>query len=643
MLSTPFIDRFKRFSLRNWTRSSLIVFALISIFSSACTNIGGLSRSPSSQITYTDPNEGTNLGAFRLITVLPTQSSAGTLYDMVGENGEFDTYCSGTLGVCKCEYTYDYSGGSQATYGNVTYQESNLLRCQNTVPSGVGTFTVKVIVEDASTASTGTSVAGYTSNAISVNLSSGTFAGSDSYVDLSNAQSYVQVNRFQCRRRSFIPNPLDPTMIDPIQSEDPKIIYPFNFFTTNASEGILQTQRLSSQDWECSLIATQDRSLHWWANPYVYSASTCTSSFCAGDSELMYPTATLNSGKVPVSNAAMTGKRRASFSVASRPYGVFQMQIKAAVAPNNFVSGKYAIIGYGAKPIPNVSGSSSCPSIPLPPKATWVKLWNFRATDITPPAYVTGSSAMTMTAIACNPKTSSGVFPSCDARSTNGGSVFGTGLDSVGNIPAFGSLSSRVAVLTANAGNANACYNIHKLNPLNWQPTATYPGGAEYWTPSPFGFDGAVAASAAVGLPWEIYDNVVNACTGGDSVIRYTANSCSGGGTSGDPSPALASRIANDSTVTTALLADDPTDPLNFTDQLFTITEPDVDDSLMRNQSLAVSHHKPVTYRSRGDCNTNSRTNCPVNKEIHWDINVKEVGSPTSADIYPLCVLQFYD
>jgi hypothetical protein len=643
LLSTQFIDRILRYSFINCSRLISIFFFALIVFSSACTNIGTTgSRGPSSFVNQVSPSEGANLGAFKLTTVLPSQISAGTLYDMVGENGEFDTFCSGSFGVCKCEYNYTLSGGGGETQtGNVVYQESNLLRCENAVPSGIANFNVRIIVEAAAAASTagtaGASASDYASNSISVNLSSGSFAGSDSYLDLSNAQSFVAVNRFQCRRRTFIANPLDSTIIDPIQSEDPKIIYPFNFFTTNANEGLLQMQRLSSQEWECTLTANQDRSLHWWSNPFVFSASTCATGFCSGDAEQMYSQTTFQSGKIPVSNPVATGKRRSSFSVASRSYGVFQIPIKAAVGPKDFVSANYAVIGYGARPIPSSNGSASCPNIPLPPKATWVKLWNYRATDITPPRYVTGSNAMTLSAIVCNPKQGSGIFPSCDATVSSGGLVFGKGLDSA---PAV--LASRVAVLVNSAGDANACYNIDTSNGSNWTTPAAYPNGVEYWASSNFAFNNSTPASSLTGLPWNLYTEIKDPhCQGTDTFWRLTTSTCTG--VPGEPVTTPTPGVPSDTQVTTALLADDANDPKNFTDQLFVVTDPAVDDSLMRNQALSVSQYKPVTYRQSTDCNSNSRATCPASKEIHWDVNVKEIGSATSADIYPLCVLQFYD
>ena len=516
--STQFVDKFLRFNSL-LSRTSLCVWIAAFFLAASCTNIGSLGgRAPSSLVNIGDPSYGANGGAYKLVTVLPSQNAAGTSFDMIGENSQFDSYCSASALACKCEFTYTLPGGATEVQTSVqSYQESDLIRCPNAVQSGINNFTVRVVTNDASEIG---------SNSISVNLASGAFAASDSFLDLSNAQSFVPVNRFQCRRRTFIANPLDSTIIDPIQSEDPKIVYPFNFYTTNASEGVLKMQQSSNQSWDCSLIANQDRTLHWWANPYVYSSSSCSTSFCAGDAELMYPTAALNSGKVPVLNPAATGKRRASFSVAPRPYGVFQIPIKAAVAPLRFVTSTYSTIGYGAKPIPNSLGSSSCPNITLPPKSTWVKLWNYRATDITPPQYVTGSNAMSIAAVSCNPRTSSGVFPSCDVKTVSGGpTTFGNGLDAVGTAPAAGSLAARTVALVSSAGNTNACYKVgpDSLGPTNWTTPAGYANGIETWLPSMYGFENALAASSAQGLPWNLYSSVVDpVCMGGDSVYRFS-------------------------------------------------------------------------------------------------------------------------
>jgi hypothetical protein len=642
-LSTQIIEFF---FARKFSKEIFCVLTLaLSVFASSCNNIESLSkRNPSSEISFGDPSSGIGGGSFQLIGVYASQQSPGSMFDMVGADSQFDTYCTGTSGPCVCEYTYISPGiGTIVDEGSVSYQESNLLRCVNAVPSGISAFEVRILAQ-------GT---GDYSNTVTANLSSGVFVNTN-YIDLSKEEAYNMVKRFQCRKREFIVNPLSKAMIDPIQSEDPKVIYPFNFYTTNVAASLWEMQQLTSQDWDCTLTPTHDRSLHWWANSRVFSASECLEAFCAGDSELMYPTNDLVSGKIPDTNVLANGKRRGSFFLAKQSYGVFQVPVKAAVGPNDYVSSKYGIIGYAARPIPNSGGSSSCPSITLPSNAEWVKLWNFRATDITAPKKVTDTISSLNSGIMCHPQR--GVFPSCDndvdgsatssviskfkskslftmgtTPSTYSFSTLTTediGSELQTNTPADPtSIASRVVVLTS--GDANACYNISAMG-----------NGEEAWEPSPFAFAPSITWQNMYDLPWGIYQQISTAdrmtpavCADNFNYVNHSpVMSCAASGVH-----LLQRQPADAQLSTTALNA------TNYTDQLFVVTDPAVDDTQMRNQALSVSHYKPVTYRTSVDCSGPSRALCPVGKELHWDINIKDVGDPTGADQYPLCVLQFTD
>ena len=110
--------------------------------------------------------------------------------------------------------------------------------------------------------------------------------------------------------------------------------------------------------------------------------------------------------------------------------------------------------------------------------------------------------------------------------------------------------------------------------------------------------------------------------------------------TSSCPGPSLVelAQAPSDNVLTTATLSAN-----NYTDQIFVVTDANVNDTNMRNQSLNVSEYTPVTYRSTGDCSGLSNVGCPFAKQINWGINIKDVGAPTGADQYPLCVLQFSD
>jgi len=298
-------------SLQNYLQRILFVlFFLPALLLNSCTNIGSGGFNPTSTISLSNPNVGSGSN-FTLVTVLPSEQSPGVLYDMVGQNGEFNTYCTGANAPCVCSYTFSQPGviGTQVLQGTVstaaaTAQESNLLQCTNPVTTGVTSFSVQVL------SANGT----YSSNAITVNLASNAFANSNNFIDLTQKVSYQQVKRFQCRHREFILDPMsngsaaaDDKIIDPIQSQDPDIIYPFNYYSTNVASSLWSIQNMSaasggSVDFDCTLIPSQNHALQWWANPNVYSVNPCTDTFCLGDGQLMDPQTSLISGDIPVTN-----------------------------------------------------------------------------------------------------------------------------------------------------------------------------------------------------------------------------------------------------------------------------------------------------------------------------------------------------
>ncbi len=641
-----------------------VIFLLFATLT-ACNNLHG-KRAPASTVRQSDPYTDTSKGDFTLFTATPDTISPGSVYDMIGDSGshQFDTYCGGSLGTCMCEYTFDQPGvGIQVVSTPVTYQESDLMRCSNGAPTGLSTFDVRVVVVPATggtstgTGTTTSSTTSYASNSVTINLKSdGAFAGSTNYIDLSNAAAYVPVRRFQCRKREFIANPMDTDIIDPFQSGDPAIVYPFNYYTTNVGDSLLSMQQLGNQSWECTLTATEDRSLQWWANPNVFSLSSCTSSFCAGDGQLMAPQATMESLKIPLTNPAATGKRRASFSLSSQAYGVFQVPVMAPVSPINSLSSTVSLIGYAAKPIPNVSGVSSCPSIPIPAKSTWVKLWHYRSTNITPPRYVTTSSSIAaIEGIACNTQSGSpGVFASCDKWNF-------AALDksfALNDTMPYVHDASRVTILAGSGGglSPNACYNVPVFS--------TSTNADEVWTPSPYGYTftkpGAIPIydipnPTFAGLPFNLY-NYLNAtgstwtrCYNTATFDSWIWNTTVGAA----PADCLGTAVATSyrglatpaATPSDALQASDST-PLsteNYNDQLFVVTDAGVDDNRMIHEPGAYPEYRPVTYRSLTDCPGPTNSGCTA-RPVDWQPIAKGVGAEDSTvDVYPLCVLQFYD
>jgi hypothetical protein len=638
---------------------SLCVFGFIT----SCTNINLGRRAPSSVFIQGTANSG-NSGAFHLDGMATDAVSPGTVYNFLGRDGEFDTFCGGTYGTCICIYSYQQNGvGTQTVEATSTYQESNMVRCPNSVPAGISSFTIKL-----KTGTTATQLTALESNEVVETLGAGGgIQDAAVFMDLTNELNYLPVKRYQCRKNEFIGSPFDSSILDPIQSQDPRVIYPFNYYTTNVGESLLAMQRnTKTQGWDCTLTSMPDYSLHWWANPYVFSMSTCTDAFCAGDGELIYPKTTIESGKIPVTNSSATGKRRSSFSLLKTAYGPFQIPVIGATAPFDYVSAYYSgstvagitlsPLGYAAKPIPNVSGTSSCPSTTIPSNARWVKLWSYRATDLTPPKKVIGSTASTVAPIACLTEDPKDMFDSCyfDVGPTPTPTPTPTPAPSPGpgnsyfklNGLAAGKLASRIGLFSGTAAQASACYKVEYA--LNSTSSDNY----DLFQPSTYAFGGSGppadptgAANSIKGYPWDLYRSVTAGVLTAASPAPspywpFTFQITPAAITPGQPSDSEVHSISINSP--------DGTNPGdNFSDFLFVVTDPSVSDSDMINMSAASNQYRPITYRSKQACPNDHRSACPVTgnegSEVHWDINTKDVNNPNGGEVYPLCVLQFTD
>jgi hypothetical protein len=627
---------FHALGLQGRRRGALALLLLILPIAS-CTNIKFANRGPASKEFFPDQT-ALNKAAFALnqIVVDPNPNFAGSMYNMIGQNGEFGNYCSGNYGVCSCEYTYTLGTNvNQMIQTQVVYVEDNMLRCPNSVPSGAASFSVKIMTQ------AGQGGGPYESNSLSVNLGTGgTFESSAVYADLADEKSYVPVRRYQCRKLEFISSPFDSTFLDPIQSQDPRVIYPFNFYTTNVGESILALQRNgTSAGWDCTLTPTFDYSLQWWANPMVFSDAPCTTDFCLGDGELIYPVDSLESGKVPVQPLSLeTGKRRSSFAVLPRPFGVFSVPIIAAAAPQNYVSAFYSgqaidqtftlrPLGYAAQPVVQPGGGSGCPNIPIPAKSRWVKLWNFRATDLQPPRRVRSTTATLNFPIGCLSSKPDDLFDSCYFfNAAPGGSQELANSDEL----TLTTLASRVIMMGGNSGGGgrdpSACYNLTPASP-------------DIFEASMFAFSYGVSTQLTnvfKGYPFGLYSGIsgltglsVTMPGGTNPTNLYQVN---GARPQGNPVDVVGA-------ADTVPLSNDL-----YSDHLFVVSDPSVTLADFQNLNSPVSKsYRPVTYRSRGACTgPTSRAGCNQD-QVNWEVNVKNINQPTGPEVYPLCVLQFSD
>ncbi len=624
---------FHAFRLGRRRRKCLVPLLLLALFSS-CTNIKFSDRKPAAEVFL--PDQSTlNGAAFTLSRVVidPNPDFAGSVYNMIGQNGEFDNYCGGSYGTCICVYTYTMGTQvNQISESQVSYQETNMLRCPNGAPSGASSFSVKIRTQ------AGSGGGPFDSNTLTFTLGAGgAFENSAVYADLADERSYQQIQRYQCRKLEFIPSPFDSAFLDPIQSQDPRIIYPFNFYTGNVGESILALQRnVANAGWECTLTPTFDYELHWWANPIVFSTAPCASGFCMGDGELIYPMNSLESGKVPVtSGSTASGKRRSSFALLPRAYGVFNIPVIAATAPRNYVSAFYSgqavddtlrlrPMGFAAQPVVQPGGGSGCPNIPIPAKARWVKLWNFRATDLQPPRRVQSTTATLSSPIACLSSEPNDLFDSCyfyngSATPTPTPKTLGNSNEATDDTLAY-----RIGLMPGGGGggrNASACYKLK-----NWD---TFEASLFAFN---YRYSNIEERNLFMTYPWGVYSTLAG--TSG-----FTANLP--GGTQSALQQVTGTRPE-------AIPVDvvDDTVPLSqdlYSDHLFVVTDPSITITDFQDlNSTEAKNYRPVTYRTRGACPGSSRATCSQ-EQVNWELNTKNINQPLGPEVYPLCVLQFSD
>lgn len=562
-------------------------FGLLSlIFFVSCNNFkDSLSKLsvPSSDLT----NASSDTSQFVLLQVIPSPSGISSL-DLVGQNQQFDTYCASTSCSCKFQYTQT-NVGQVVVESPVNYQESDLIRCSNPVPAGLSSFQVRLRNSDDSARS----------NWITVNMNNGTFGGTQQFLDLTSIESFSQIERYQCRIRHVIGRFFNSTpnlaassdVYDPIQSEDPNLVYPFNFFTDNTAESILRIQKGADPKWDCSITGNLTGAAYpLWANPMVFSNATCAglSSACTNEGWLMYPTAQLGSGALASAATLTTATSRASFHLAKSSYSVFDRPVYGMKYPvTELGTGDPATaqsstlrLGYAAGTVASGT-SSSCPTnITLPANSRWAKLWMYRA-SFAPPQFVKSvPSGQSQTV--CYTKDAT-FYPGCEDA---------TGiLDSIAE-PLSNARARRV-VLGSGGVTANACYTIGVP-------------GTDLWTRS-----GEDFGNAGANLPWNIAPGAT--VSPADSAVEVSAVN----GTTDNPQGT------------------------DYTDYLFVVTPESVNDNDMRNGNIP--EYRPQTFRKRTDCSGNdpSDVTCTANFQnaIQWSIDTSGIGDSVPNQ-FPVCVIQ---
>ena len=573
----------------------------------------------------TPPSTG---GATQTTATPPTGNSSGA------SGGSGSTPCS-------CSYSYTNTNGATGTIETIEfasiYVEGDILRCNiPSLPSSVTTLTVKIRIASSD----------QTSNGINFNL-----ASSGVVLDSSQISSFSKVTRYQCRDLLTIPYQLDPgndssdpTMYDPIQSEDSHLTYPLNFYTTNMGKALeLYGNNTLAYGFSCPALPNDPNA---GINLKVYSIGADS-----GGSKQIYP---------PTGSAF----DRSSFNLAKTSGGVFTVPVNAYFAPLNITStqpqssSQTGPLGYAARPIPAGVDKETCPdsSIQIPAGYHWVKLWLFRA-DLPKRKYKYSPDIVQMNFVGCNPGGFAGggfPFPDCGDGSAGtqlagvkGGQMadrlFGNGTCVRFNAPPINAnvVAGRLpAAACQGSAHPNAPGCTTNNTTTQFAGYTNFPLGTDIWINSIFA---TAAAGPLAGTP-------TNTSCGGTQ-LNDPMHVCppAGGG--------LGGMIPYTENIS---LVDIDSGALRY-DFLFVATPPSVMTADMRNSASTANYpYTPYRFYTADDCTSPNPDapipgDCRLDRKISYGLKFHDVSSngdpPASsttgvvdntarAGEFPVCALQ---
>lgn len=573
--------------------------------------------------------------AFMITNVLKDNANPTSVFDILGDGtSAMAQYCvasssssSGSTGsntgasTCSCTYSYTSpSVGSQQVDVDTIYFESNMVECPYTsIPGDVSSVSIKIHVVKSDT---------YT-NALTFNLAAAGVGTSPT-----SANSFGLVNRIQCKDVVTIPYPFGPNLdqansvYDPIQSEDPTLSYPLDFYTTNIGGAYAQYVASGVKNWNCP---ANPQDVNFPSNYKLYSVGPDS-----GGSKQIYPT-------------AGSAFDRSNFYVAKQPAGVFNVPLNAYVAPTLTASafassGNNPLLGYGASPIPSGASQETCPNtVPIPSGYHWVKVWLFRA-DLPDRRFVASSGLANLGTVICNPGTW--------GAGATGGKVFddcgNTGGIGINNGGGGATLVDRVLAGEASSSGSPMCV---QLDP-NTAPNSSGPGYTTNvggttqkvgYTSLPLGTDRWLPAANVPRLGSTL--DPTNA-----TLVPY------------DPMD-LGGRkwglqfIPKDEQLTTIDIDQNVSQGQSHPryDFVFVVTSPTVMAANMENSSLSSNYpYIPFRFPNASDCQSGDPDapafagDCDPSKIIHYGLKLHDVSSngdpsasdPNRAGVFPMCALQ---
>jgi hypothetical protein len=572
--------------------------------------------------TPSTDNGGTILTLSRVVkdALSPTDT-----FDLIGDgSGQIQQFCPTTgsngASTCTCNYSYTTSSGSTETFESPTiYQETNMIRCKYTgVPATASFVNVKIHMTNSDTFS---------------NTVVFQFSGGGISLDTSNPSTFTLVQRYQCRDIVSVSSVFG-TIYDRIQSEDPSLSYPLNFYTTNMGGTFALYVANAVASFNCPSIPNDTSQ---GLDLTVYSVGPDSSG-----SKRIYP---------PVGSAF----DRSTFLVATQPTGVFQVPINAYVAPTlpstvNPSGNQPPPLGYGANPIPAGSGQETCPdSATIPAGYHWAKVWLFRASLAIRVAYSSGA-LQNLGDIDCNPG---------DSTDQNGNPV-PTFLD-CGKVASdspsyFASISAGASSKLADRffEGTGACFGLDPSYGTTYGPiTGTAPGPGATTDASSHLVTFATAAAAGVAPGSDLY-------VPRDSVTGNPGDPQNGCKATETQTPATNAGIC-----TNGFALDAHPTPINFAsdvanpraDDLFVVSPESVMAQDMINPTeTVIEPYTPYRFMSPDDClsadpdSPSSPGDCNVKRKISYGIRIHGVAQsgspgggatdPNDAIAFPVCALQ---
>jgi len=434
------------------TRLAQIALGLLCVLSMSvgCTNnLARMGAGAFSDSGGSDPLEGLTNGSsgspINLTRVVRDVTDPNSL-DLIGDGtGSMGLYCTSADGktssptgpsVCQCVYDFTKSDGTpEQVLVDTNYRENNLIRCNySDALRAASPVKIRILIKTSDAYS----------NEVSINLSNTTGA-----IDLSNSNSFALVHRYQCQDIIHTIGwafGSKNQLYDPIQSHDPTINFPLDFYTTDIGKALSIYASNNSPVWNCpSLIdpvrhidsSVKSNLFDLTSQPELERYTENAFEDSQGLNLRVYSRYSYGGTKV-IYNPNSTGPfPRYSFYLAKSSAGVFSVPVNAYIAPETRTSEGSTTappLGYGALPVVTGTGKEECPDtskVSIPAGYKWVKVWLFRA-ELPVRHYLRSDKIAQMQTVSCNPGfwqspqdagAYQSIFPDCNINGDNVGSL----------------------------------------------------------------------------------------------------------------------------------------------------------------------------------------------------------------------------